>query len=238
MWDAHRASGLGGRCCFPPTLFPSCWLPLRDVHIHGRDRCAIPILDQASSPHHVGRGRPASSLDNVLWTAGMRWRLPRAPTLLESAYGFSPGTVMRAASRSSAALLRRGDVVARLPTMADAVHAVASASSRREPAIIVKIVCSSCSTVRRRLIGTALFAYYFAKFAPRGDLAFVQRRAASLASRTRGGVLAKRAGEHMCYDIPSSLLLSDLRGEASPGRRLLPAARCADEMDVPTPSPT
>ena len=166
-------------------------------NVHGRDRGAIPILEQALFPGtttDANRTR-VFAWYNVLLDVGYAagGLLAGLPTLLESALGYSTLDAMRLALSLFCVLYFGAAILyARLPAMVDEVKPVGFTQlSPESRPIVVKIsLLFLLDAFGGGFIGTALFAYYFAeKFAAaRGHHRVpVQRRAAAL------GVLAPGA---------------------------------------------
>lgn len=219
-------------------------------NVHGRDRGAIPILEQALLPltaTDTERTR-IFAWYNVLLDAGyaLGGLLAALPTLFENTLGLAAVEAMRASLALFVALYAASAILyARLPK---AIPRTESVSLRQlSPAsrpIVGKIsLLFFIDAFGGGFIGTALFAYYFAErfgaTAAAIAVLFAAGRLLSALSHLAAAWLAKRIGlvNTMVYThIPSSVLLftivvSDTFMIAA---ILFLVREALNEMDVPT----
>ena len=218
--------------------------------VNGRDRGAIPILEQALLPASAGDAERTRVFAryNVVLDAGYAagGLLAGLPTLLESVAGLSALAAMQAALLLYCALYAASALLyARLPP----------AVEERPPAPLHKLSPASRPLVARLsglffidafaggFVGSALLAYWFSESfgasAATLALLFAAGRLLSAASHLAAAWLAQRIGlvNTMVFThIPSSLLLLAM---AAAGDLVLAAAlfllrESLVEMDVPT----
>jgi MFS family permease len=243
---------LGGALLISTDAFPIVLVAafVGMFNIHGRDRGAIPILEQALFPATTSdAGRTGVfAWYNVLLDGGyaMGGLLAGLPTLLESAYGYSTLDAMRVALSLFCVLYFGAAVLyARLPKMADAVHPVGirELSPESRPIVVKISLLFLLDAFGGGFIGTALFAYYFAeKFAAAAaTIAFLfsAGRLLSAFSHLAAAWLAKRIGlvNTMVFThIPSSLLLFTIVAADSFAWAafFFLLREALNEMDVPT----
>jgi predicted MFS family arabinose efflux permease len=219
-------------------------------NVHGRDRGAIPIIEQALFPGtttDAGRTR-VFAWYNVLLDAGYAagGLLAAIPTLLESAFGLPELQALRVALSLFCALYLAAAVLyARLPARMGhaAPVSLASLSPGSRPIVLKISGLFFIDAFGGGFIGSALFAYYFAErfgvSAAALALLFGAGRALSALSHLAAAWLAKRIGlvNTMVYThIPSSLLLFTIVATDSFAWAafFFLLREAMNEMDVPT----
>ena len=219
-------------------------------NVHGRDRGAIPILEQALLPltaTDAERTR-AFAWYNVLLDSGYAGGglLAALPTLFEQALGLDTVTAMRWAIALFCALYGAAAILyARLPAAIPRAESVAL--TRLSPGsrpIVAKIsALFFIDAFGGGFIGSALFAYYFSEqFAVSAALVavlFAAGRVLSALSHFAAAWLARRIGlvNTMVYThIPSSLLLFSIVATDTfwLAALLFLVREGLNEMDVPT----
>ncbi len=243
---------LGGALLVATDAFPIVLVAafVGMFNVHGRDRGAIPILEQALFPAtttDADRTR-VFAWYNVLMDGGYAagGLLAGIPTLLEAWFGLGALDALRLAL-SVFCVLYFGAMAlyARLPAQAEQAKPVGlSQLSPASRPIVVKIsALFLLDAFGGGFIGTALFAYYFSeKFAAAAAtvaILFSAGRLLSAFSHLAAAWLARRTGlvNTMVYThIPSSFLLFTIVAADS----FLWAAffflvrEALNEMDVPT----
>ena len=218
--------------------------------VHGRDRGAVPILEQALLPAtstHADRTR-VFAYYNVLLDAGYAagGLLAALPTLLEGWLGLATVEAMRLALGLFCVFYAAAATIyARLPTSLPGAAPVAlrHLSPRSRPIVTKISLLFLLDAFGGGFIGSALFAYYFAEqfgaTAAQVAVLFGLGRVLSALSHFAAAWLAARIGlvNTMVFThIPSSILLFTIVATDS-----FPVA-CAlfllreglNEMDVPT----
>jgi MFS family permease len=219
-------------------------------NVHGRDRGAIPILEQALLPltsTDQERTR-AFALYNVLLDAGYAGGglLAALPTLFESALGLSTVEAMRIAIALFCMLYGAAAILyARLPAVIPRAESVGlrQLSPGSRP-IVAKISgLFFIDAFGGGFIGSALLAYYFAEqfqvSAAHVAILFAAGRVLSALSHFAAAWLARRIGlvNTMVYThIPSSLLLFTIVATDTfwIAALLFLLREGLNEMDVPT----
>ncbi|HUP97187.1 MAG TPA: MFS transporter [Usitatibacter sp.] len=219
-------------------------------NVHGRDRGAIPILEQAMLPATAtDRGRTrVFAWYNVLLDVGyaVGGLLAALPTLLESSLGLGTLTAMRWALAIFCVLYAAAAVLySRLPPrLAEASPVGLRHLSPESKPIVTKIsLLFFLDAFGGGFIGSALFAYYFAQqfgvAAATIAVLFAAGRLLSAFSHLAAAWLARHIGlvNTMVYThIPSSVLLFTIvasdRFEVAAALFLVREA--LNEMDVPT----
>lgn len=220
------------------------------LNIHGRDRGAIPILEQALFPAtttDADRTR-VFAWYNVLLDSGyaVGGLFAAAPTLLESAFGVSPLEALRLALAVFCVLYFLAALLyMRLPAIADDVKPVGLTElSRESRPIVTKIsLLFLLDAFGGGFIGTALFAYFFAeKFGASAAtiaILFSAGRVLSAFSHLGAAWLSKRIGlvNTMVFThAPTSFLLFTIVATDSFGWAafFFLLREALNEMDVPT----
>jgi len=219
-------------------------------NVHGRDRGAIPIVEQAMFPATTGDGNRTRVFAwyNVLLDAGyaVGGLMAALPTLLESSLGLATVEAMRLVLGLFCVLYAAAAVLysrmpARLPGAAPVGLRQLSAESKPRVAKISMLFF--LDSFGGGFIGSALFAYYFAErfSVPVAQVAvlFAAGRVLSAFSHLGAAWLARRIGlvNTMVYThVPSCLLLFTI---VAADTFWLAAAffllrEALNEMDVPT----
>jgi hypothetical protein len=218
--------------------------------VNGRDRGAIPILEQALFPAtttDADRTR-VFAWYNVLLDAGYAGGglLAALPTVLEAAGGLEPLQALRASLALFCVFYLAAAVLyARLPALADAAPPVGLRDLSPESRPIVARISALflLDAFGGGFVGSALLAYFFAeKFAaPAAAIAvlFSAGRVLSAFSHLGAAWLAKRIGllNTMIYThVPSSLLLVTIVAvdDFEWACVLFLVREGLNEMDVPT----
>ncbi len=190
-------------------------------NVHGRDRGAIPIIEQALFPataSDAGRTR-VFAWYNVLLDVGYAagGLLAALPTLLEVSLGLATVEAMRLALSLFCVLYAAAAVLySRLPASLPGAAPVGirSLSPESKPIVAKISLLFFIDSFGGGFIGSALFAYYFAEqfgaSAAAIAVLFAAGRLLSAFSHLAAAWLAKRIGlvNTMVYThIPSSLLL-------------------------------
>jgi len=219
-------------------------------NVNGRDRGAIPILEQAMFPAtttDADRTR-VFAWYNVLLDVGYAagGLLAGLPTLLEMAAGFAPLAAMKASLVLFCALYLASAVLyARLPTrVGEAAPSRLRDLSPESRPIIAKIsALFFVDAFAGGFIGSAIFAYWFSErfgaTAATVAVLFSAGRLLSAASHIAAAWLAKRIGliNTMVYThIPSSALLFTIvaSDEFAWAAFFFLMREALNEMDVPT----
>jgi predicted MFS family arabinose efflux permease len=219
-------------------------------NVHGRDRGAIPIVEQALLP---ATGSDAERTRvfawyNVLLDAGYAagGLMAALPTVFEMSLGLSTLDAMRAALALfcvlyAAAAALYGRLPRRMPDAAPVALRHISAASRP---IVTKIsLLFLLDAFGGGFIGSALFAYFFAERFGVGAatvaVLFASGRVLSALSHLAAAWLAKRIGliNTMVFThVPSSLLLFTIVASDSfaVAATLFLVREALNEMDVPT----
>lgn len=220
------------------------------LNIHGRDRGAIPILEQALFPAtttDTDRTR-VFAWYNVLLDSGyaVGGLFAAVPTLLESTLGMAPLEALRLALAAFCVLYFAAAVLyMRLPSIADDVKPVGLTElSRESRPIVTKIsLLFLLDAFGGGFIGTALFAYFFAeKFGASAAtiaILFSAGRVLSAFSHLGAAWLARRIGlvNTMVFThAPTSFLLFTIVATDSFGWAafFFLLREALNEMDVPT----
>jgi MFS family permease len=220
------------------------------LNVNGRDRGAIPILEQAMFPATVtaaGRTR-VFAWYNVLLDAGyaVGGLLAALPTLLESVAGVEPLAAMKLALGLFCALYAAAAVLyAQLPRRVAATAAVSLGGLSPASRPIVKKISALflLDAFAGGFIGSAIFAYWFAENfgAAVGTIAllFALGRVLSALSHIAAAWLAQRIGlvNTMVFThMPSSLLLFTIvaTDDFVVAAALFLLREALAEMDVPT----
>ena len=219
-------------------------------NVHGRDRGAIPIVEQAIFPattDDAGRTR-VFAWYNVLLDAGYAagGLLAALPALLETASGLSTVEAMRASLALFCVLYFVAAVLyARLPRRVEG-HApvrLAELSPRSRPIVIKISALFLIDAFGGGFIGSALLAYFFAERfgAPAAQVAllFAIGRVLSAFSHLAAAWLARRIGliNTMVFThIPTSLLLFTIvaTDDFAWAAFFFLLREALNEMDVPT----
>lgn len=218
------------------------------LNVHGRDRGAIPIVEQALLPattDDAGRTR-VFAWYNVLLDAGYAagGLLAALPTLLEKAAGLATVEAMRAALVLFCVLYAAATLLyTRLPPRAAVPASLKQLSSASRP-IVAKISgLFLLDAFGGGFIGSALFAYFFAERFGAGAAAiavlFAAGRVLSALGHLAAAWLARRIGliNTMVYThVPSSLLLFTIVAvdDFVLAAALFLLREALTEMDVPT----
>jgi len=219
-------------------------------NVHGRDRGAIPILEQALLPLTAtdnDRTR-VFAWYNVLLDSGyaVGGLFAAVPTLLESTLGMTPLEALRLALAAFCVLYFAAAVLyMRLPAIADDVKSVGlSELSRESRPIVTKIsLLFLLDAFGGGFIGTALFAYFFAeKFGASAAtiaILFSAGRVLSAFSHLGAAWLSRRIGlvNTMVFThAPTSFLLFTIVATDSFGWAafFFLLREALNEMDVPT----
>ena len=218
--------------------------------VHGRDRGAIPMLEQALLPATAGDAERTKVFAwyNVLLDVGYAGGgfLAALPTLLEASAGMPALGAMRATLGLFCALnLVAALLYARLPSRLPEARSVGLAAlSPASRPIVAKIsFLFFVDAFGGGFIGSALLAYFFAeRFAAPAALVaalFGTGRILSACSHLVAAWLARRIGlvNTMVYThIPSSLLLFTIvaSGDFAIAAFLFLLREGLNEMDVPT----
>jgi MFS family permease len=219
-------------------------------NVHGRDRGAIPILEQALLPataDHAERTR-IFALYNVLLDAGYAagGLLAALPTLLEASFGLPTLDAMRLALGLFCVLYAAAAILySRLPhRQPDAAPVALKHLSAQSRPIVTKISwLFFLDAFGGGFIGSALFAYFFAEqfgaSAAQVAVLFGVGRVLSALSHFAAAWLAKRIGlvNTMVYThIPSSVLLFTIVASTdfTVACALFLLREALNEMDVPT----
>ena len=219
-------------------------------NVHGRDRGAIPILEQALLPltaDDAGRTR-VFAWYNVLLDMGyaIGGLLAALPTLLESTLAMSALESMRLSLALFCVLYAASAILyARLPAAIPRAESVSlSQLSPASRPIVGKIsFLFFIDAFGGGFIGTALFAYYFAErfgvTAAHVAVLFAAGRVLSALSHLAAAWLARRIGlvNTMVYThIPSSLLLFTIvvSDSFALAAFFFLLREALNEMDVPT----
>jgi MFS family permease len=219
-------------------------------NVHGRDRGAIPIIEQALLP---ATGADADRTRvfawyNVLLDAGyaIGGLLAALPTVFEAALGLPTVDAMRLALSLFCVLYGAAAILyARMPVRA--VHAVPVGLTQLSPAskpIVKKIsLLFLLDAFGGGFIGSALFAYFFverfAVAAATVAILFAAGRVLSACSHLAAAWLARRIGlvNTMVFThVPTSLLLLTIAVSDSFAMAafLFLVREALNEMDVPT----
>jgi len=219
-------------------------------NVHGRDRGAIPIVEQAIFPattDDAGRTR-VFAWYNVLLDAGYAagGLLAALPALLETASGLSTVEAMRASLALFCVLYFAAAVLyARLPRRVEG-HApvrLAELSPRSRPIVIKISALFLIDAFGGGFIGSALLAYFFAERfgvpAAQVALLFAVGRVLSAFSHLAAAWLARRIGliNTMVFThIPTSLLLFTIvaTDDFAWAAFFFLLREALNEMDVPT----
>jgi MFS family permease len=219
-------------------------------NVNGRDRGAIPIIEQAIFPattSDTNRTR-VFAWYNVLLDAGYAagGLLAALPTLLEDAFGFPALEAMRASLALFCVLYAAAAVLySRIPSRVEGATPVGLAHlSPSSRPIVAKIsVLFLIDAFGGGFVGSAILAYFFAErfTLPAAEVAvlFAIGRVLSAASHLVAAWLAKRIGlvNTMIYThVPSSLLLFPIVASDSftVAAILFLLREGLNEMDVPT----
>jgi len=243
---------LGGAVLIATDAFPIVLVAafVGMLNIHGRDRGAIPILEQALFPAtttDADRTR-VFAWYNVLLDSGyaVGGLFAAAPTLLESSFGMAPLEALRLALAAFCVLYFAAAVLyMRLPAIADDVKPVGiSELSPESRPIVTKIsLLFLLDAFGGGFIGTALFAYFFAeKFGASAAtiaILFSAGRVLSAFSHLAAAWLAKRIGlvNTMVFThAPTSFLLFTIVATDSFAWAafFFLLREALNEMDVPT----
>ena len=219
-------------------------------NVHGRDRGAIPIIEQALFPATVSAADRTRVFAwyNVLLDAGyaLGGLAAALPVLFEASLGLDDVTAMRAALALFCVLYAAAAILyARLPPRPAGAAAVALSQLSPESRPIVRKISLLflLDAFGGGFIGSALFAYFFAQqfgvgAAPIAVL-FAAGRVLSAFSHLAAAWLAARIGlvNTMVYThVPSSLLLFTIVASDSfaLAATLFLLREALNEMDVPT----
>ena len=243
---------LGGAVLIATDAFPIVLVAafVGMLNIHGRDRGAIPILEQALFPAtttDADRTR-VFAWYNVLLDSGyaVGGLFAAAPTLLESSFGMAPLEALRLALAAFCVLYFAAALLyMRLPAIADDVKPVGiSELSPESRPIVTKIsLLFLLDAFGGGFIGTALFAYFFAeKFGASAAtiaILFSAGRVLSAFSHLAAAWLAKRIGlvNTMVFThAPTSFLLFTIVATDSFAWAafFFLLREALNEMDVPT----
>jgi predicted MFS family arabinose efflux permease len=219
-------------------------------NVHGRDRGAIPIIEQALFPATADERSRTNVFAwyNVMLDAGYAagGLLAALPTLLENTLGVATLEAMRATLALFCVLYATAAVLySRLPAHLPGAASVGlrSLSPASKPIVAKISLLFFIDAFGGGFIGSALFAYYFAEQfnAPAAQVAilFASGRVLSAFSHLAAAWLARRIGlvNTMVYThVPSCLLLftivaSDTFAVAA---TLFLVREALNEMDVPT----
>jgi predicted MFS family arabinose efflux permease len=219
-------------------------------NVHGRDRGAIPIIEQALLPATAGdRDRTrVFAWYNVLLDSGyaVGGLLAALPTLLEASIALDPLQAMRATLALFCVLYAAAALLyARLPRQAPGAAAVGlqHLSAQSKPIVTKISLLFLLDAFGGGFVGTALFAYFFAErfgaSAAAVAVLFAAGRVLSALSHLAAAWLARRIGlvNTMIYThVPSSLLLFTIVASDSfaVAAALFLLREALNEMDVPT----
>jgi MFS family permease len=219
-------------------------------NVHGRDRGAIPILEQALFPATVpdAERTRAFAWYNVLLDAGyaVGGLAAALPTLLEGSLGMAPVDAMRAALALFCVLYAAaGALYARLPRVIPGAESVGlrQLSPGSRPIVKKISLLFLLDAFGGGFIGSALLAYFFAERFGVGPaqiaVLFAAGRMLSAFSHFAAAWLARRIGlvNTMVYThIPSSLLLFTIvaTDDFFWAAALFLLREGLNEMDVPT----
>jgi predicted MFS family arabinose efflux permease len=219
-------------------------------NVHGRDRGAIPILEQALFPATVGDDQRTRTFAwyNVLLDAGYAagGLTAALPTLLEGTLGIAPLEAMRIALGLFCVLYAAAAVLyARLPRVVPGAESVGlrQLSPASRPIVTKISLLFLLDAFGGGFIGSALLAYFFAERFGVGPaevaVLFAAGRLLSAFSHFAAAWLAKRIGlvNTMVYThIPSSLLLFTIvaADDFVWAAALFLLREGLNEMDVPT----
>ena len=231
-----------------PLIVASAFVGM--LNVHGRDRGAIPILEQTLFPATTDAGQRTRVFAwyNVLMDAGyaVGGLTAGLPTLLEGAFGLSTLDAMKivlalfgALYAGAAALYSRVP-----PRLSEAVPVSLARLTPASRPIVAKIsLLFFIDAFAGGFVGSALFAYFFAEqfHASAGQIAilFSAGRVLSAFSHLGAAWLAKRIGlvNTMVYThIPTSLLLFTIvaSDDLVIASILFLLREAMSEMDVPT----
>ena len=219
-------------------------------NVHGRDRGAIPILEQALFPAtttDADRTR-VFAWYNVLLDAGYAagGLMAALPTLFEATLGFTTLEAMRLALGLFCVLYAAAAVLyARLPAQPEGAAPVGlqHLSPESRPIVLKISLLFLLDAFGGGFIGSALFAYFFAEqfqaSAAQVAVLFAAGRLLSAFSHLAAAWLAKRIGliNTMVFThVPSSLLLFTIVAADSFALAafLFLVREALNEMDVPT----
>ena len=219
-------------------------------NVHGRDRGAIPIVEQALLPtttDDADRTR-VFAWYNVMLDAGyaLGGLLAALPTLLESSFGFATLPAMRTALSLYCVLYGAAAILySRLPSRAPGAHHVGLSELSPASRPIVRKISALflLDAFGGGFIGSALFAYFFAErfqvSAAAVAVLFGVGRVLSAFSHLGAAWLAKRIGlvnTMVWTHVPTSLLLFTIVASDSFAMAafLFLVREALNEMDVPT----
>jgi predicted MFS family arabinose efflux permease len=241
---------LGGALFLATDAFPIIALAafIGMFNVHGRDRGAIPIVEQALLPattDDAGRTR-VFAWYNVLLDAGYAagGLLAALPNLFEASLGLSTLEAMRAALALFCVLYAAAAILySRLPPRAAVPLGLMQLSPESRPIVRKISLLFLLDAFGGGFIGSALFAYFFAErfgvSAAQVAVLFAAGRVLSAFSHLAAAWLAKRIGlvNTMVYThVPSCLLLFTI--VAADGfvlaAFLFLLREALTEMDVPT----
>jgi hypothetical protein len=219
-------------------------------NVHGRDRGAIPILEQTLLPATTGERERTRVFAwyNVLLDAGyaVGGLMAGLPTLLEAAFGLATLDAMKIVLALFGALYAGAAALYSQvpPSMPGAAPVSLARLSPQSRPIVAKIsFLFFIDAFGGGFIGSALFAYFFAEqfHASAGQIAllFGAGRVLSAFSHLAAAALAKRIGlvNTMVYThIPTSLLLFTIVASTDFATAciLFLVREALNEMDVPT----
>ena len=219
-------------------------------NVHGRDRGAIPILEQALLPLTTTDANRTKvfAMYNVLLDAGYAGGglLAALPTLFETALGLSTVEAMRSALALFCVLYGAAAILyARLPAAIPRADSVGlrQLSPQSRPIVAKISALFFIDAFGGGFIGSALFAYYFAEqfqvSAAHVAILFAAGRILSALSHFAAAWLARRIGlvNTMVYThIPSSILLFTIVAADTfwVAALLFLLREGLNEMDVPT----
>ncbi len=243
---------LGGAVLISTAAFPLMAIAafVGMFSVHGRDRGAIPIVEQSLLPlttTDANRTRVFAGY-NVLLDCGYAagGLLAALPTLLEAWAGLASVEAMRIALALFCVLYAGAAILyARLPKRLPGAEAVGlrHLSPRSQPIVIKISLLFLVDAFGGGFIGTALFAYFFAEqfgvSAAAIAVLFGVGRVLSAFSHLAAAWLAQRIGlvNTMIYThVPSSLLLFTIVASDSfaLAAALFLLREALNEMDVPT----
>jgi predicted MFS family arabinose efflux permease len=217
-------------------------------NVHGRDRGAIPIVEQALLPgttDDAGRTR-VFAWYNVLLDSGyaIGGLMAALPALFERTLGLATTDAMRASLALFCVMYAAAAAIySRLPPREAAPVGLHQLTPASRPIVAKISILFFIDAFGGGFIGSALFAYYFAERFAVGAAAvallFAAGRVLSACSHLAAAWLAKRIGlvNTMVYThVPSSLLLFTI---VASDNFVLAAAlfllrEGLNEMDVPT----
>ncbi len=230
-----------------PALAAAAFLGM--FNVHGRDRGAIPIVEQALFPATAGDAERTRVFAwyNVLLDAGYAagGMAAAMPTVLEG-WGLAPLEAMRAALALFCVLYAAAAVLyARLPRVLPGAASVRlrELSPASRPIVAKISLLFLVDAFGGGFIGSALFAYFFAErfgaSASAVALLFGAGRVLSALSHLAAAWLARRIGlvNTMVYThVPSSLLLFTIvaSDQFALAAALFLLREALNEMDVPT----